>query len=262
MFPGVVQTDVNGDVARLTLSDPRTRNAVSRPVHHELAYHLREITRRPEVRFVILRGADGLFSSGGNLNELAEGLGADYVRDYWERMAGTVLAMRTMNQIVISVIEGAAIGAGAALGLAADVVVAERTARFKFSFVHLGLVPDAGATWLLPRLVGPAVARDLLLSGRWLRAEEAHERGLVARLSDEGCIDEAVDGLLRELRYAPAVTLGLTKNLLESHSNADLASAVRAEGVQQQAAAATGHYLQILPRLLRRSTIDGHKTST
>jgi enoyl-CoA hydratase/carnithine racemase len=253
VLPGLVTNRIDGDTATVTIANPRTRNAVSRAVHHEMTHVLRGVADDPAVRFVVLRGSDGIFSSGGDLTELAEGLSEDYVADYWTRMTGTVLALRSMSQIVVSVIEGAAVGAGAALALAADIVVAEPTARFKFSFVHLGLMPDAGASWILPRLVGPVVARDLLLTGRWLSAEEAYRRGLVARLCGEEGIDAAVESLFAELRYAPAETLAQAKNMLEAHAQADFASAVRAEGQQQKAAAATGHYLEILPRIINRS---------
>src|SRR5699024_10140180 len=125
------------------------------------------------LRFIVLAGDGGIFSSGGDLSELESELPADYVDDYWSRMRGTIVALSEIDQIVISKIEGAAIGAGAALALAADIVIAEATAKIRFPFVHLGFVPDAGSTWIVPRNAGFAIARDLLLTGRWVDMSEA-----------------------------------------------------------------------------------------
>ncbi|GAA5050792.1 enoyl-CoA hydratase/carnithine racemase [Thermocatellispora tengchongensis] len=244
-----MRSDVVGDVAHVVLDRPEARNAVSRAVHHALAAVLQDLRSREDVRFIVIKGAGRTFSSGGDLAELKEGLPENYVADYWRRMTGTVLAMRAADQIVIAAVQGAAVGAGAALALAADLVVAERDARFRFTFAHLGLMPDAGTSLVLPRLLGPAVARDLLLSGRWIGAAEAHERGMIARLAEPGGIDACVDGLLAELRQSPGATLALVKNLLESTSMAELPSVVRAEGVQQQAAAASGEYRRFLRRV-------------
>src|ERR1700733_8261125 len=174
-----VLTEVSGDVACLTLSAPGRRNPVSRAVQHELGTELRRITCDDGVRFVVLRGEGGNFSSGGDLEELKDGLPLNYVSDYWERMGKTVLHLRNIDQIVICAVQGVALGAGAALALAGDVVLAEEDARFRFQFVHLGLMPDAGTSWLLPTAVGLPVARDLLLTGRWISALEAHQRGLI-----------------------------------------------------------------------------------
>lgn len=243
-----VLTEVSGDVACLTLSAPGRRNPVSRAVQHELGTELRRITCDDGVRFVVLRGEGGNFSSGGDLEELKDGLPPNYVSDYWERMGKTVLHLRNIDQIVICAVQGVALGAGAALALAGDVVLAEEDARFRFQFVHLGLMPDAGTSWLLPTAVGLPVARDLLLTGRWISALEAHQRGLVARIVPAGSIETAITSLLDELRIAPKETLSLVKNLLRRD---DFSATVRMEGVYQQAAAANGKYLTQIAELHR-----------
>jgi enoyl-CoA hydratase/carnithine racemase len=200
-----------------------------------------------------------MFSSGGDLGQLRDGLPADYLADYWRRMSETILQMRSVPQIVIAAVEGAAVGAGAALALGADFVVAEQSARFRFNFVHLGLLPDAGTTVFLPAAVGMAKARDLLLSGRWLGAEEAHEIGLIARVAPSGELLGAVDSLIGELRAAPAAALGLAKNLLDRSALAALHTSVQSEGVYQLAAAFYGEYQAQIGRVLAaiRGTTDG-----
>lgn len=247
----LVRVSVSGDTAHVTLDDPSNRNAASRRMYHELSAVLAQIART-NLRFVVLRGEGGVFSSGGDLKELSGGLPDDYVTDYWQRMSGSILAMRSMPQIIIGAVEGAAVGAGAAIALACDVVVAEENSRMRFTFTRIGLLPDAGTTMILPHLLGGAVARDLLLTGRWIGAKEACERGLIARVCPVGTLTQSVDDLLRELQYSPPGALSMAKNLVEANALSDLTAAVRAEGVQQYAAAASGEYREYLVRVLAR----------
>ena len=252
-----VLTEVSGDAAYLMLSAPGRRNPVSRAVQHELGAELQRVAHDDGVRFVVLRGEGGNFSSGGDLDELQDGLPSNYVSDYWARMGKTVLHLRNMDQIVICAVQGVALGAGAALALAGDIVLAEDDARFRFPFVHLGLMPDAGTSWLLPTAVGLPVARDLLLTGRWISAPEAHQRGLIARIVPAGSIATAIASLLDEFRLAPPETLSLVKNLLRRD---DFSAVVRMEGVYQQAAAANGNYLTQIAELHRTLKTSAPKT--
>ncbi|MCR2824095.1 enoyl-CoA hydratase/isomerase family protein [Microbacterium sp. zg.Y909] len=223
-------------MAYLTLRGPRM-NSVARAMHHALAAQLDHVRTLSHIRFVVLRGADGVFSSGGDLNELAAGLPDDYVEDYRTRMDGTIRAITEMGQIVVSVIEGAAIGAAAALAMSADLVLCARSATIRLSFVHVGYAPDAGATFLLPELAG-AVGRDILLTGRLLPADEAQAHGLVSRVCEDDDVDQALEELLDELRLAPAHALGLTKRLMRGRSADEYLAAVYQEGETQPLAAA------------------------
>lgn len=254
MTQTTVTLAIEGDTAFVTLSGPRSRNAVSRSFHHELGRCLGEIRGREDVRFVVLSGAGGVFSSGGDLRELSDGLPADYVDDYWERMRATIVALGEMEQVVVSVIEGAAVGAGASLALAADIVLAEATARLQLSFVHIGYVPDAGATWLLPRSAGYAVARDLLLTGRPMGVPEALRCGLVSRVFEPGDADSTLSALLEELRRAPRSALALTKSLINGQERDAMVEAIRAEGAMQPVAASLSDTASLIAGVLARST--------
>lgn len=228
---------VEGDVAFLTLSGPR-KNALSREMHHALAARLETLAQHPEIRFVVLRGADGVFSSGGDVTQLADGLPDDYVEDYQRRMEGTIGAIRSLDQIVIAGIEGAAIGAAAALALSADLVVAEDNAKIRLSFVQLGFVPDAGATYSLPLALGHARARDLLMTGRWITVDEARSAGMISRSCPVGSLPQTIERVLSELRLAPAHALSMTKHLINERDHSEFMSAVLDEGKSQPAAAA------------------------
>ncbi|MGL3150341.1 enoyl-CoA hydratase/isomerase family protein [Microbacterium sp. A82] len=231
-----VAFSVSGDVAVLTLTGPK-KNALSRQMHHALAGRLAELRELPDIRFVVLRGAEGIFSSGGDVSQLAEGLPDDYVEDYRIRMEGTIGAIRSLDQVVIAAVEGAAIGAAAALALSADLVIADLDTKIRLSFVHLGFVPDAGATYLLPQALGAARARDLLMTGRWITVEEACAAGLISRSCPPGVLDEAVEDVLTELRQAPAHALVMTKHLINDRDQTAFMDAVAEEGRLQPAAA-------------------------
>lgn len=243
-----VHVSVNGGTATVTLDRPQVRNALAFEVHHRLGDEIAAIAARPEIRFIVLRGANGFFSSGGDLSDIAKGFGPDYLRDYWQRMNASIVRFRTVPQIVVAAVEGAALGAGAALALAADIVLASSDARFRWNFVKLGLLPDAGTSVTLTRCMGPARAREVLMTGRWMGAEEAHASGIVSRLAACGQMDGELGRLLAELMEAPTHTLALLKNLLEGVSATDLAAAARLEGVYQLAAAASGDYRDLVDR--------------
>lgn len=232
---GTVRVDVLGDTAYVELDRPERKNALARRVHHDLGAVLADLRGRTDIRFVILRGAGGNFSSGGDLDELLAGLPDEYLADYRERMRASVLALRGLEQVVVGTVEGAAIGAGAALALACDVLVVDADAQIRFTFGHVGFVPDAGTTLSLARSVGIPLTRDLLLTGRPLSAREAQAHGLVARVAEPGTAATVTEAVLDELRSTPAVTAAMTKDLIEVLANADFAAGVRTEGVYQSA---------------------------
>jgi enoyl-CoA hydratase/carnithine racemase len=251
-----VSWHVEGDTAYVTLRGAK-RNALSRSAYHELGDCLEKIAIRPDIRFVVLAGAGGIFSSGGDLTELRDGLPNDYLDDYLRRMRRSIIAIGTMDQVVISVIEGVAIGAGAALAMSADIVLAEATAQMRLSFVHIGYVPDAGATWLLPRNAGFAVARDMLLTGRWISTQEARQSGLISRVAEPGGLPALLSSVLDELRLAPPQSLVLTKRLINAPEREAMTSAIRAEGAAQPVVAAshdTSHLVAAVLDGMRRSS--------
>lgn len=250
---GPVHLSIIDDTAYIRLDDPASRNALSRAMYHELGRILALVVPQEDVRFIVLRGADGLFSSGGDLKQLATGLDSQYLPDYWRRMSAVIGTLRQAPQIVISVVEGIAAGAGASLALAADIIIAESATRFRWNFVWLGLMPDAGATHVLPRSLGWARARDYLLTGKWMSAQDALSCGLVSRLVSTAEIDAELLSLLTELRRAPASALALAKNLLADSDPAGFENQVRREGVYQLAAALSSDVKTLATQVLNES---------
>ena len=174
-----------GTTAVFTLDNAATRNALTPAARDALAQALAELRNDSDVRALLLAGANGAFCAGGDLRNIASAkLDGAAGR---ERMRNTHRWLRELLLLdipVIAAVDGAAYGAGFSLALAADFVLASPRARFCMSFVKLGLVPDLGAFYTLPRVVGPQRARELMLSGREIGAAEARELGIAMELHE------------------------------------------------------------------------------
>lgn len=215
-------------VAVVTLNRPDSLNALSRDLWTELRRTVTELDRDEAVRAIVLTGAGRAFSSGADLSG-APSDAEETVRVYANPLIEVVAAATTP---VVVAVNGVAAGAGFSVALAGDLRVAATTASFQLPFAKIGLVPDAGATWFLPRAVGPARAAELALTGRKLGAEEALAWGLVNEVVEvERVVERAIElattiaGLTR--------SVGPTKRLLRDALDRDLAGSLDAEGTAQ-----------------------------
>ncbi len=190
MGGALVQVEREAGVATLTLHDPERRNAMTRALGEAFAARVAELREDASVRALVLTGAGRAFSAGGDLAMLealaARGAdGADAaraeIRDTMRSFYDLFLSVRDLACPTIAAINGPAIGAGLCVALACDLRLAARGARLALNFTRLAIHPGMGATWTLPRLVGPAVAAELLFTSRSLDAEEAEGVGLVNR---------------------------------------------------------------------------------
>ena len=211
-----IQFDATGGIARITLNRPDKLNSFNVAMHHELREVLRDYL--DDARVVILTGAGRAFSAGQDLNErsAAPGEVADLgvtVETGWNPL---IRRLATLSQPIIARVNGVAAGAGANVALACDIVVAAKSAKFIQSFSALGLVPDSGGTWVLPRLVGQARALGLALTGEQLPAEQAAEWGLIWKAVDDEALDAEVDALAARLAALPPLGLAETKKMIRS----------------------------------------------
>ena len=210
-------------VATLTLNRPDKLNAFNEAMHGELAQALGRIEADPEIRAVLLTGAGRSFCSGQDLGDRVTGEGDSPpdLGDTLERLYNPLIRrICRLERPVVCAVNGVAAGAGANLAFNCDIVLAARSAQFMEPFCKLGLVPDAGGTYILPRLVGAVRARGLALLGESLSAERAEAWGLIWRVvDDERLMDEAM-ALARHLATQPTKGLGLIKRaLLASATN-------------------------------------------
>lgn len=206
-----IQYSVADGVARLTLNRPDKLNSFNATMHAEVRGALARAVD-DGARTLVLTGAGRGFCAGQDLGDRAVapgGKGADLGESIERHYKPLVLALQRLPMPVIAAVNGVAAGAGASLALACDIVIATRSAVFVQAFCRLGLVPDTGATWFLPRLVGSARALGLALLGEKLSAAQAAEWGLIWRCVEDGELAPAVDALAAQLAVAP--TLGLVR---------------------------------------------------
>jgi len=204
-------------IARLTLNRPERLNSFNDAMHAELRDALGRVAADATVRVLLLTGAGRGFCAGQDLGDRAVAPGAAPVDlgDSVERnYKPLVLALRTLPLPVVCAVNGVAAGAGANLALACDLVLAAKSASFIQPFCKLGLIPDTGGTYFLPRLVGTARAMGLALLGDKLSAEQAAAWGLIWQCVDDAELPAAVDRLLAHLAAAPTRGLARTKQAL------------------------------------------------
>jgi 2-(1,2-epoxy-1,2-dihydrophenyl)acetyl-CoA isomerase len=177
-----VLVDRDGSVGLITINRPSRLNAVAPETGDTLASAFRELEADSRIRAVVLTGAGRGFCAGADISGDV-GNARQVLLETWNPLVQT---MRSLQLPIIAAINGVAAGAGVSLALACDLRVAARSARFELSFAKIGLMPDAGLTWLLPRVIGLGRANELALLGGRLLAPEAREWGLVNQLSEDG----------------------------------------------------------------------------
>ncbi|TLY81845.1 MAG: 2-(1,2-epoxy-1,2-dihydrophenyl)acetyl-CoA isomerase [Gammaproteobacteria bacterium] len=203
-------------IARLTLNRPERLNSFNTEMHAEVRAALASLKDQP-ARVLVITGAGRGFCAGQDLNERAVapgGVPPDLAASIEQNYKPLVLALRSLGLPVLAAVNGVAAGAGANIALACDLVIAARSASFVQAFSKLGLVPDSGGTWFLPRLVGTARAMGLALLGEKLSAEQAAAWGLIWRCVEDGELAEVVDALARQLAAAPTRALARTRQAI------------------------------------------------
>jgi 2-(1,2-epoxy-1,2-dihydrophenyl)acetyl-CoA isomerase len=234
--------EVDGAVATLTLDRPAALNALTIPVKVALRDALESIAADRTVRAVILTGAGRAFCAGQDLAERDDPGAPPLEVELRERYNPIVAAMRAMDQPVIAAVNGVAAGAGASLAFAADLRIASTAARFVLAFGRIGLVPDSGATWTLPRLVGSAWAAELALVGDPVDAETALRLGLVTRVVEPDDLLAEARRMADGLAAGAPLAVAATKHALERTWDQDLAAALEAEaGLQGALGASADH---------------------
>jgi 2-(1,2-epoxy-1,2-dihydrophenyl)acetyl-CoA isomerase len=208
--------EVDSGVARLTLNRPDKLNSFNVQMHGEVRQALSSI---PEsgARVLVLTGAGRGFCAGQDLSDRAVAPGSrgvDLGESLENRYNPLVLTLHNLAMPVIAAVNGVAAGAGANIALACDIVIAAHSASFVQAFSKLGLIPDSGGTWFLPRLVGDARAMGLTLLGNKLPAEQAAAWGLIWQCVEDAELAATVDAMARQFAVAPTRGLAATKNAL------------------------------------------------
>jgi len=247
----LVLTGNAGTVRTLSLNRPAALNSFTTELHAELMAALEAAAQDESVRCVVLTGAGRAFCAGQDLADPSvapdptpgaapKDLG-HVISTYY---APLVARLRSMPVPVIAAVNGVAAGAGANLALCCDLVVAGRSASFIQAFTKIGLVPDTGGTWLLPRLVGSARALGIAMLGDKLPAEEAARIGLIWQCVDDAALAETVQALAVRLAAMPVKALVQTRLALDAAGEMDLDRALRHEAQLQSALGRAHDYLE------------------
>jgi len=227
-----IQFKVEGGVAILTLNRPDRLNSFTRAMHLEVRDALARVQADQSVRVLVLTGAGRGFCAGQDLADRAVDPGApsvDLGASVEEFYAPLVLTLKNLPMPVICAVNGVAAGAGANLALACDIVLAAKSASFIEAFSKLGLIPDTGGTWHLPRLIGPARAMGLAMLGEKLTAEKAEAWGLIWRcVPDDVLMDEAL-AMAKHFAAAPTKGLAFTKRAFQASYANTLAQQLQLE---------------------------------
>ena len=225
-----------GDVLVLTLDRPERLNAASLGLADELSTAL---DRLEGARAVLLTGSGRAFCAGADLaapGRASGGRGAAAEASLREHYNPLIVRLMALDVPVVAAVNGAAAGIGCSLALAADLVLAGESAYFLQAFVNIGLVPDGGSSWMLPRLVGTQRAKAMMMLGERISAAQAQDWGLIHRaVADDALMDEAF-ALAERLASGPTLALGLIRRLANRAGDTSLTEALAAEAAAQRLA--------------------------
>jgi 2-(1,2-epoxy-1,2-dihydrophenyl)acetyl-CoA isomerase len=222
-------------VATVSLNRPEKLNAFDATMHEELRAALDSAAADEEVRCVVLRGEGRGFSAGADLAEVVQGAEGDpdlgeYLRSTYSRLVKRIVAT---EKPIVAALHGPVYGAGVGIALACDLRIAAESAKFSVAFIKIGLMPDAGVTFFLPRVVGLGRAMQMSMLGDAVDAEEAYRIGLVNKVVSEDALAEETRKLAEQLAAMPTRALGRIKHSLYASFETDLETALEHEAEGQ-----------------------------
>jgi len=229
------------NIATLTLNRPERLNAMNERMIEELESAMIEVNQDRDVRVLVLTGAGRAFCSGADVGDMAKAAaGATIdVRGWTQKAHNIILDITDLEKPVIAKVNGVAVGIGCSLALSADMIIASDNAQFSLIFSQIGLIPDGGSSFHLPRLVGLSKAKELIFTARKIDADEAERIGLINKAIEAEKLDSEVDKLAKQLAEGPTVAFGLAKKIMNKGLNMNLSSVLEYEASGQALAGTT-----------------------
>lgn len=250
-----LRCEIDQRILTITLNRPDKLNALTDTMLRELDDAFSQAEADDAIHVIILTGAERGFCPGQDL-VVALAQAASGALRYGEHLRALynplILRMRRLPKIIIGAINGVAAGAGMSLALACDLRIAAESASFMQAFVKVGLAPDSGSSWLLPRLVGPARALELMLSGRRVSAQEALTLGIVNEVTPDSDLMRRTMELASELANGPTITIGYIKSAVEFALDHALAEALDKEAELQDLAGQTADHIEGVSAFLEK----------
>jgi len=240
----------------IRLNRPEKMNAIGALTRHQLGEAIKQAERDDAVRVVVLTGSGRAFSSGADVTEMVQGGGMRTPEDVGKVLRNEYMPMlmrlRTMPKPVIAAMNGPAVGIGASYALACDIRIATPEAYLMEAFVNIGLAPDGGVSWLLPRLAGTGVAYEMFFTGKPLPAEAAHRLGVINRVVPAERLEEEVRDLANQLAAQPRQAMAGAKRAVNHALGSSYEEAMEFESYLQEAQAASSEFAEGVRSFLAR----------
>lgn len=237
-----VQFKQENGVAILTLNRPKAFNSFNREMAFALLERLDACAKDETIRAIVLTGEGRAFCAGQDLKEATEDNGISFEMILNEHYNPIIKTIRTIKKPVLAAVNGVAAGAGANIAFACDMTIAKKSASFTQAFSKIGLVPDSGGTFFLPRLVGMQRATAMMMLSNKITAQGAVEMGLIYQYVEDEQFEEQVMNLATSLAKMPTKALGMTKELINAGMQNDLDSQLEMEGKYQIEASQSADY--------------------
>ena len=250
--------DISDGLATITFNRPDRLNALNSALKAELLSAIRQIGKPASgVRCLMITGAGRGFCAGADLAE--SGMGgseADSGANLMDSYHPILLELAGLEMPIVAAVNGVAAGAGMSLAIAADIVIAARSAYFLQAFVNIGLVPDAGSTFVLPRLIGDARARAMMMLGEKLSAEDAATWGMIHRVVDDRSLVEEAQATAHKLAHGPTLALSAIRKLMASSATNGFAQQLQAEATSQRVASQTEDCVEGVTAFIQKREAD------
>ncbi|HRG80207.1 MAG TPA: enoyl-CoA hydratase-related protein [Cyclobacteriaceae bacterium] len=244
--------EVAQGVATITLNRPEVYNALNDGITYELQDALKAVAKDDQVRVVVLTGAGKAFCSGQDLKAASGQEKRSFMESLQKRYNPIIRAMRSLPKPIICRLNGVAAGAGCSLALASDLIIASEEATLIEVFINIGLVPDSGSAYFLPRLVGMAKAFELCAMGSRVKAAEALQLGLVNRVTPVHQLDTVVKEYTDYFAQAPTKSIGLIKKMLTKATTSGLDEMLDYEAYCQEIAGTSQDYKEGVTAFLEK----------
>ena len=254
-----IKFEVANGISTVTLNRPEVYNALNDGITYELQDALKLVSKDPSIRVMVLTGAGKAFCSGQDLKAASGQEKRSFMDSLHKRYNPIISAMRNLPKPIICRLNGVAAGAGCSLALACDMIIASEEATLIEVFINIGLVPDSGSSYFLPRLVGKAKAFELCSMGNKVKANEALQLGLINRVAAADQLDAVVKEYTDYFSQAPTKSIGLIKRMLEKSATSTLDEMLEYEAYCQEIAGTSTDYKEGVIAFLekRKPTFTG-----
>jgi 2-(1,2-epoxy-1,2-dihydrophenyl)acetyl-CoA isomerase len=251
-----IKFEVADGIATITLNRPEVYNALNDGITFEFQDALKIVAKNDAIRVVVVTGAGKAFCSGQDLKAVAGQEKRSFLESLHKRYNPIISAMRNLPKPILCKLNGVAAGAGCSLALACDMIIASEEATLIEVFINIGLVPDSGSSYFLPRLVGKARAFELCSMGNRVKASEALLLGMVNRVVPADHLDRVVKEYTDYFSKAPTKSIGLIKRMLDKSANSTLEQALDYEAYCQEIAGSSNDYKEGVTAFLEKRKPD------